>query len=823
MQRTLRWIGALCALIVLLAALAVGGAYAWLRATVPSASGNLVVEGLSASVAITRDREYVPHIFASSRHDLLFALGFAHAQDRLWQMELSRRSGQGRLSEIFGGRTFTTDVFLRTLDLYGHAERSLMALTPEDRQDLEAYAGGVNAYMTRRTGWFEPRLAPEFIVLRHTPEPWRPADSMVIGKLMSLQLGANINHELARLAYAAQGLKAAEIEDLMPTDAADQPPPLPELAELYPLQRTAGGGRRAEGGLPDLGLGQGASNNWVVAGARTRSGKPLLANDPHLGLTAPSVWYLAHLALEQPGAAPLNVVGASLSGAPLIVLGRSDNIAWGYTNTGTDVQDIFIEKVNPDDKDQYLTPEGWRPFSREAMAIAVKGEGTRSVERRRTRHGPVLPGFYRGLEALLAPGHVAALQWTALSDDDTTLAVGLLATGVKTICDYMERMQRYVGPMQSMVVADADGHIGLIAPGRVPRRDVANGVAGRAPVPGWDARYDWQGYVPFQELPRLIDPPRGAIGTANARILAPNSPLHLTFDWDPAFRQRRIEELIVAPERGPHDLTSMRQAQADVLSLAVTRLQPLMTAAAQIGDKVDQQLLDQLTAWDGTMRADLPEPLIFTAWLRAAVQAIYGDDLGPAFERFWGPRANALIRLLEGRATARDWCDDKRTAPRESCGAVLAAALTRAIEDLERRYGKDRSHWRWGNAHAALSEHRPLGALGKIAGVLDVAGFVNISVASPGDDYTLDVGRMDFASAEPFGNRHAASYRAIYEFADLDRSLYMHSTGQSGNPFSAFYRSFVQRWASVDYIEIATKRDRISALGTWTLRPKAAK
>jgi penicillin amidase len=822
MQRVLTWIAALSALIVLLAALAVAGTYAWLRATVPSASGTLAFDRLSAPVAITRDREYVPHIFASSRHDLLFGLGFAHAQDRLWQMELSRRSGQGRLSEIFGERTFTTDVFLRTLDLYGHAERSLAALTPEDRQDLEAYAGGVNAYMTRRTGWFEPRLAPEFILLRHTPEPWRPADSMVIAKLMSLQLGANINHELARLAYAAQGLKAAEIEDLMPTDAGDHPPPLPELAELYPLQRSAGGGRRAEAGV-DVGLGQAASNNWVVAGARTRSGQPLLANDPHLGLTAPSVWYLAHLALEQPGAAPLNVVGASLAGAPLIVLGRSDSIAWGYTNTGTDVQDIFIEKVNPDDKDQYLTPQGWRPFSRETMAIAVKGKGVRTVERRRTRHGPVLPGFYRDLEALLAPGHVAALQWTALSDDDTTLAVGLLAPGVKTIADYMQRMQRYLGPMQSMVVADADGHIGLIAPGRVPRRDAANGVAGRAPVPGWDARYDWKDYVPFHELPRLIDPPQGAIGTANARILPPNSPLHLTFDWDPAFRQRRIEQLIIAPERGPHDLTSMRQAQADVLSLAVIRLQPLMTAAAQIGETVDQQLLDQLTAWDGTMRADLPEPLIFTAWLRAAVQAIYGDDLGPAFDRFWGPRANALIRLLEGRATARDWCDDQGSAPRESCGAVLAAALTRAIADLERRYGKDRSQWRWGKAHEALSEHRALGSLGKIAGLFDIAGFVNISVASPGDNYTLDVGRMDFASAEPFANRHAASYRAIYEFADLDRSLYMHSTGQSGNPFSPFYRSFVQRWVGVDYIEIASKRDRISALGTWTLRPKTAK
>jgi penicillin G amidase len=819
MQRVLIWLAALCALLVTLAGLAIGAGYAWLRATVPSASGRLVLEGIAAPIAISRDREYVPHVFAKSRRDLLFGLGFAHAQDRLWQMELSRRSGQGRLSEIFGERSFTTDVFLRTLDLYGHAERSLAALTAQDRQDLDAYADGVNAFMTRRTGWFEPRLAPEFILLRHTPEPWRPADSMVIAKLMALQLGANINHELARLAYAAQGLKAAEIEDLMPSDAAEHAPPLPELAELYPLQRAVLPGRRAAAGFVDAGMG-GASNNWVVAGARTRSGKPLLANDPHLGLTAPSVWYLAHLALEQAGAAPVNVVGASLPGVPLIVLGRTDALAWGYTNTGADVEDIFIEKLNPDNGAEYLTPEGWRAFVREPMAIVVKGVGARHLERRRTRHGPVLPGFYRGLEALLGPGHVAALQWTALSDDDTTLAVGLLAPGLKTVADYMERMQRYVGPMQNMVVADASGHIGLIAPGRVPLRDPANTVAGRAPVPGWDARYDWKGYVPFQDLPRLMDPPQGAIGTANTRIVAANAAQHLTFDWDPAFRQRRIEELIIAAGRGPHDLNSMRQAQADVLSLAITRLQPLMTAAAQIGEKVDQQLLDQLTGWDGSMRADLPEPLIFTAWLREAVRAIYHDDLGFAFDRFWGSRATALIRLLEGRATGRDWCDDRTTSPRKSCGAVLAAALASAVEDLERRYGKDRSKWRWGDVHQAHSEHRPLGAVGKIAGLLDVAAIFNISVASPGDDYTLDVGRMDFTSSEPFANRHAASYRAIYDFADLDRSLYMHTTGQSGNAFSPFYRSFAERWAKVDYIEIATKPDRILVLGTWTLTPK---
>jgi len=813
MKRTMKWIGIGAAGLVGLALLAAGLGYAVLRGTVPSPSGNLAIAGLSAPVEVIRDREGVPHIFAKTTDDLYTALGFVHAQDRLWQMELQRRTGQGRLSEIFGERTFTTDVFLRTLDLYGHAERSLAALPAEARSALDAYARGVNAIMTRRLGWLEPRLPPEFLLLRHRPEPWRPADSAVIIKLMALQLSMNINHEILRLALAAEGLTSAEIKDLLPLDAA--PPPLPEIAQLYPLKRTPTAERRADA-LPllDSLIGTGASNNWVVSGARTRSGKPLLANDPHLRLAAPAVWYLAHLALERPGADTANVAGASLPGMPLIVLGRGDHVAWGFTNTGPDVQDIFIEKVNPDNPREYLTPEGWRPFEIEEMAIAVKGSDVRKVERRRTRHGPVLPGFYRNLDGLLGAGHVAALQWTALRDDDTTIAAGLFDPNLKSVADYVARMSQFMVPMQSMVVADTSGGIGMIAPGRVPVRDPNNKVGGRAPVPGWDKTYDWTGYLKFEELPRVDDANVGAIGTANARMVDPDYPHHLTYDWEPAFRQQRIKELIF--DAAKHDVASMRAAQVDVLSLAVAKLQPMMIAAAQVGGPVDNAVLDQLTTWDATMAADRPEPLIFTAWMREAVKAIYRDDLGAAFDRYFGYRAVALIRLLEGRAKARDWCDDRTTPERESCGAVLAAALDRALRELESRYGKDRSRWRWGRAHQAFGEHRPFGA------VAYLASFFNVEVPSPGGNYTLNRGKAEFGEEPPFANKHAASFRAIYDFTDLERSLYIQTTGQSGNPLSPFYRSFARRWAKGEYIEIATQRDAIAKvkLGTWKLAPR---
>jgi penicillin amidase len=815
MKRVLKWAGAAAGVIVLLLILAAGTGYGLLRNTVPAASGSLVIAALSETVEVVRDREAVPHIFAKTTDDLYVALGFIHAQDRLWQMELQRRTGQGRLSEIFGERTFGTDVFIRTLDLYGHAERSMAALSPEARQALDAYARGVNAYMKRSAGLFEPQFPPEFLLLRYQPEPWQPADSLVTGKLMALQLSTNLNHELLRLALAAQGLNSAEIEDLMPLDAVDRPPPMPELAQLYPLQRPAVPQRRASASTElDGVIGSGASNNWVVSGARTKSGKPLLANDPHLRIAAPAIWYLAHVALERRGADITNAVGATLPGMPLIVLGRSDNVAWGFTNTGPDVQDLFIEKVNPDNPREYKTPDGWQPFAVEEMTIAVKGMDVRKVERRSTRHGPVLPGFYRNLGGLLGAGHVAALQWTALSDDDTTIAAGMLDPNMRSVGDYMKLMRPFVVPMQSMVVADTSGKIGMIAPGRVPVRDPGNKVAGRAPVPGWDAAYDWKGYLKFEEIPRVDDPNVGAIGTANARMVDPDYPHHLTYDWDAPFRQQRVKELIFDHDK--HDVGSMRAAQADVLSPAIVKLQPLMIAAAQAGGSVDHAVLDQLTTWDATMRADRPEPLIFTAWVREAVRDIYGDDLGAAFDRYFDTRATALIRLLEGRATGRDWCDDRTTPERERCGTILAAALNRALGDLEVRYGTDRSKWRWGTAHFAFGEHRPFGA------VASLAKYFNVEVPTPGGSYTLNRGKPDFDQEPPFANRHASSFRAIYDFADLERSLYIHSTGQSGNPLSPYYSSFAERWAKVDYIEIATKREEITKAprGTWKLTPK---
>ena len=794
---------------------AVAVAAAVVLGTVPPLSGTLAMPGLTKPVTIVRDRHAVPHITAAHPADLYRGLGFAHAQDRLWQMELMRRAGQGRLSEIFGERTLDTDIFLRTLDLAGHAERSYARFPAEAQELLAAYSAGVNAFLERPTRLVEQRLPPEFLLIGHKPEPWRPADSVTVVKMMALNLSANLGAEIQRLTLAAQGLSPAEIEDIMPLNGSERPPPMPDLATLYPLRTLHAATPATQTAALDVFLGAGASNSWVVAGSRTASGKPLLANDPHLRLSAPSIWYLAHLALDDQVRGKVNMAGASLPGTPLIVLGRTDTLAWGFTNTQADVQDLFIERINPDNPEEYLTPTGWERFEVDVMEIRVGGGETRLVERRRTRHGPVLPSNFRDLGRILTSGYVAALQWTALSDDDTTILAGLLDARIRTVEAYIENARPYVVPMQNIVVADTQGNIGLIAPGRVPVRHPQNKLAGRAPAPGWNPIYDWQGYVPFEELPRAVNPPEGAIGTANARIVPDGYPHLVTYDWEADYRQRRVQQLV--NDRTGHDMGSMKAAQLDVHSTAFAELAPVMisTARPAVAAVEDREVLDLLSRWDASMRADAVEPLVFVAWLREAVRAIYADDLGPAFDQFFHPRAMAMTRLLKGEASNRDWCDDRRTAKHERCGEVLAAALRRAVQRLESEFGRHRAQWSWGKAHVALGEHQ-------VFSELPIVGrFFTVGSATPGGPYTLNRGVVEFWREPPFANRHAASLRAIYDLADLDRSLFMQPTGQSGNPFSRYYRTFERSWAQGEYIQIpiAPNVFEREAIGTWQLVP----
>jgi penicillin G amidase len=758
----LRWLGLTLLGVVLLGALALGGGYLWLRGSLPQVEGEIVVAGLGAPVTIVRDRWAIPHIEASTPLDASFALGFVHAQDRLWQMEWQRRLGAGRLAEILGAAALPSDRFMRTLGFYRLAEASLGLLEPETVAWLQAYADGVNAFLQSRTG----PLPPEFLLIRHGElEPWRPTDSLVWLRLMALDLATNYRDELSR-ARLARRLSVEQIADVWPTYPESAPITLVELARALPWDGLAAV-------LPPAGPGGVGSNAWVVGPGRSTTGGALLANDPHLGLQAPGVWYLAHL--QTPG---LELIGATLPGIPAMVLGHNGTIAWGFTNTGADTQDLFIERVDPEDPTHYVTPEGSAPFELRQELIEIAGGAPVALTIRLTRHGPVISDLLPDAAAFGAD-RVVALAWSALSDEDLALQALLGVAKTQNWQQFVTALRDVGVPMQNIHYADTSGHIGFIAPGRVPIR--RNGD-GRWPVPGWTGEYDWDGWIPFEALPRTIDPAAGVLFNANNRIVPADYPYLITADWEAPHRARRLAQLLERDAFGPADFATM---QADVLSLLALDLLPIMLTAEPHG--VGAAAMAKLQTWDRVMRADAAEPLIFAAWYRELSRLIYADELGEMFDGFWHVRPQFMAWIL---TRGQVWCDDIRTDPVETCAELAADALDAALLDLMRRFGDEPDAWRWGDAHVARMSH-PILANQPLLSLL-----FSIEVATGGDSVTVDVGHFNPRDERhPFASTHAATYRAIYDLADLDQSRFVTATGQSGNPLSRHYGDLTELWA----------------------------
>lgn len=795
-------------------------AYAILANGVPNNSGSLKLPKLNAPATVVFDSHSIPHIEAQNLNDAMHMLGFIHARERLWQMEFLRRVGQGRLSEILGEATVDTDVFLRTLDMAGAAKQSYEYLQDETKQALEAYALGVNSYQERQTGLFEPRLSSEFMILGHTPEPWEAWNSVLILKVMGFSLGKNLDMEIQRLALASKGFGPREIDDVIPYGPRDNPTPLPDLRALYGFGLN---GKEREDDLASAGsekpfvfdfpTGRSASNNWVISGDKTKSGMPILANDPHLGLTAPSAFYLAHLSFQHEGRQH-DVIGGTLPGIPMIITGRNAKVAWGLTTANLDAQDLYVEKINPENPDQYLTENGWQDFSRQEIEVRVAGEESKIIQRSLTRNGPVLPDGFRNLKDLLPSGHVASLKWNGLADDDTTLDTLIANLFAENVYDVLEGTKYAVSPMQAVVLGDVDGNIALATPGRIPLRRDENLVKGRAPVPGWLAEYQWSGFVQSKDVPKIINPQRGALATANANFLPPDYPRHITYDWAEHFRQARVEELVFG-EGKPHDTLRSQEIMADSFSAPLFELVKLAVNAELRGAGEKGEVFDALMKWDGQMDKSSPEPIIMLAWFRHLHEAIYKDDFGDEYILFDRGRITRILRVLK-QGTARDWCDDRTTEQRETCSEVLSVSLDAAIIELKQAQGEVWQDWQYGKAHQGFSEHRPFGKINPLSKLF------NISVESGGGPYTLNRGQMDFGEKEPYYNRHAASYRAIYDFSNLNNSVFVQSTGQSGNPLSPHYRDFAELWSQSKFVRMTTEKETYSqgAKGTWKFTPQ---
>ncbi len=768
-------------------ALALVAGFLWLRTSLPETDGRMHVAGLDRPVDILRDGYGVPHIFARSEDDAWFGVGFAHAQDRLWQMEVMRRAGQGRLSELLGKRAVGSDAMMRTLGLYRLAEADFAHLAPPVRRALVAYAAGVNAYIAAHAG----ALPPEFVLLGDRPAPWRPADSLVWGRIMALRLSTNWRTEALRAALSTR-LTPRQMDDLWPAGGQRR-------AESGPPSEAARLARMLLDRFPDTLAPIEASNVWAVGGARTQSGKPLLANDPHLGFSAPILWYLVQV--SAPG---LDVTGATAPGVPFVLLGHNARIAWGLASAETDTEDLFVEKLDPADPDRYLTPEGPRLFETRRETIAVRDAKPLTIAVRATRHGSVVSGLAPGLGAAAGKGEVIALAATALRPVLGTAEAIWRLDHAGNVAGFRDALRRLDAPAQNVAYADVDGHIGVVTAGLAPIRKAVDGLA---PVPGWSGAYDWTGFVPFDALPQRFDPPTHRVVNANGRPAPPDYPYFLGRYWTPPFRADRIRRLIDARPR--HTASSMEEIQGDVVSEMARDLKPLMLAGAAPVDPRAREAVALLRGWDGTMDADRPEPLIFTAWLAALVRRIAADEMGPDFAAWRGLHPRFVRRVLTGDSA---WCDDVTTRPVETCHGQLAAALDDALAALRKRTGDDIAKWRWGDLHFALFRHLPFGYVPVLRNLFDV------TVADGGGAYTIDRAAMTLAEPTPFAAVHGPGLRAIYDLADLDRSRFMIATGQSGNPFSIHYDDLTEAWRDVRSFTIESDREWLDSTAVGRLR-----
>ncbi len=813
-----RWLLRLFTAALVLAALALFGAYYFATRSLPDYDARHDVAGIGAPVEIVRDNANVPHIFGQSDEDVFFGLGFAHAQDRLWQMTMLRRTAQGRLSELFGTRTVQIDELLRRFDLYGAAADSVAIQDAPTKAALEAYARGVNAWIARVNEDALGRGAPEFFLFSNEIAPWQTADSLAVAKLIALQLSGHIENEVLR-ARMSLILPDERLRDILPDTPGPGVAVLPRYADLAPgltPNFAALTGARDPLSPVQPRPFAGASNAWAAAPSRSASGGSLLANDPHLGFTAPSIWYLARLELASGG-----VIGGTIPGLPAVLVGRSDRLAWGLTSAYVDDQDLFLEELNPASPTEYRTERGWEAFETRPTTIRVKDAEPVTLSLQWTQNGPVIPGSYYDLASITPPGHVMSLGWTALSRQDTSVSYAMRLMRADTIEMAIRSGILGIAPAQNVTLADASG-VAMITVGAMPRRDARHQSQGRLPAPGWRPENRWQGRLPYDANPRFIDPEGGILGNTNNKIVDRPFPLHVSFEWGDTQRVQRWRRLMQARE--VHTRDSFIEAQLDTVAPDARALLPLVARdlwftgeAAPDGtpERRRQRVLELLAAWNGEMNEHMPEPLLYSAWMRALQERLIRDELGGLAASFTHVEPIFIERVFRDVDGAGIWCDIIRSTVVETCTDIARLALDDALLWISEAHPGTLESLRWGDAHEATHDHPTLGE------VAALRWFVNIRQSTSGGDHTLMRGRTSGDGERPFLNVHGAGYRGVYDFTDPESSVFVISTGQSGHPLSRHYDDLGERWRRGEYIPMSLDPElaRAGAVGVTELVP----
>ncbi len=783
MLRLKRILSIILVALVILVVVGCAGGYWFITRSHPQINGTLRVAGLQAQVEIVRDPMGVPHIYAENADDLFFAQGYVHAQDRLWQMEYNRRIGHGTLSDIFGATTIKNDRFLRTIGLARAARADFAALSASDRRPLEAYARGVNAFIeTHRDS-----LPLEFTILGFQPAPWEPVDTIAWGKVMAYNLGGNYEAELFRAALFAKKMRQEQINELLPPYPAAGPFIIPPEAKEYKSQIPTPALQSllvsignpaldelarldAALGLRQPGVG---SNDWVVDGTKSATGKPILANDPHLGIQMPSIWYQIGLhCVPQSDACPYNVAGFSFPAAPGVIIGHNDRIAWGVTNVGPDVQDLFIEEIRGN---QAKFQDQWEDLQVVEEPIKVRGVVSETLKVQITRHGPIMTPVLTGVTQPLA------LQWTATKERSRLFEAVLLINRARNWDEFRAALRLWDVPSQNFVYADVDGNIGYQMPGNVPIRAKGDGTV---PVSG-TGEYEWVGYIPFDELPFVFNPPTHFVATANNAVVPTTYKYWITSDWAAPYRAQRIVDLLQSKDK--LSLDDFKAIQGDVYSIPAVQFQKYLATLTPEG-ALQTRALEYVKAWDGHLTTETIGGTIIEVVHQRLVRNMFTDPLGDAdlLRTYVGAgdySRRAVLALLEKPQS--EWWG------RAGRDALVKKSFAEAVDWLKSQFGDNPAEWRWGRVHTATFAH-PLGSVQPLDRLFNAG-----PIAAPGGVFT--VFNTSFRGASPYAVSTVASMREIIDLANLAHSLAIHTTGQSGLPLNKHYSDMVLMWRDVKY------------------------
>lgn len=783
--------GGFSAMLENLRAMAILGRSVLLKTPRPVRKGKLELSGLSRPVEVIRDRWDVPHIYADSMEDVIFAQGFVHAQERFWQMDFNRRLGAGRLSEIVGADALPLDRWLRTLSVRRAAETQAAEVVNDAAPLMEAYAEGVNAFIERG------KMPVEITLLDYQPEPWGPADSLTWIKMMAWDLCVNWEAEILRAQLIAKlgPERAAELE---PPHNAVQPLIIPTGVDYSCIGCTAL--KRADQAKPftgpsaQEGLG---SNNWVLSGSRTESGLPLLANDMHLGMTIPAIWIENHLVA--PG---LNVTGVSLPGVPFVIAGHNQHVAWGFTNGFSDVQDLFIERLRRENgRVEYEFKGEWLQAEVVTEEIKIKGQASEFEDVISTHHGPIINSLtpdFAGEEPL-------ALRWTALELDDSAMSVYRMNTS-QSITDFREALREWTVPSQNMVYADVHGDIGYSLPGKLPIRAKGNGLV---PVPGWSGEFEWLGYVPFEELPHMFNPEQGYIATANNKTTDDDYPHWIGADYISGNRAQRIVELITSKDKmGVADFQKMH---LDLVSPYARRMRAVLENL-QCDDPELAAILERIRNWDGTQAPDSAEAGIYQVFLRKVIYRILTPVLGDLTERYAGKgptpflKENSMIGersrewlIAHLEAESSEWFDLGDGLSRDE---HLLAALRDAVDEIKELCGQDFQDWKWGKLHTLTFNH----ALGSVKPLDRIFNRGPYPIGGDGDTIAASYATLQNLSSKSIVG---PPFRFIADLSDWNRTLGMLVPGQSGHVARPTYANNIAGWFKGEYHPMAFDREAV--------------